>query len=75
MSTNNCVETCTLSKIKIYTVTLCLSHYGDKYCKLYVLMFGLWLFGRFKPSLILLKRQHRIPYDDIILQMGRIFIG
>jgi hypothetical protein len=32
-------------------VTLCLSNYGDKCCKLYVLMFGLWLFSRFTPPL------------------------
>ena len=28
------------------------SNYGDKCCKLYVLMFGLWLFSRFTPPLI-----------------------
>ena len=32
-------------------MTLCLSNYGDKCCKLYVLMFGLWLFSRFTPPL------------------------
>ena len=32
-------------------MTLCLSNYGDMCCKLYVLMFGLWLFSRFTPPL------------------------
>ena len=32
-------------------MTLCLSNYGDKCCKLHVLMFGLWLFSRFTPPL------------------------
>ena len=32
---------------KIY----CVSNYGDKYCKLYVLMSDLWLFGCFSPPL------------------------
>ena len=31
---------------------LCLLSYGDMYCKLYVLMFGLWLFGRFSATFI-----------------------
>ena len=32
-------------------MTLCLSNYGYKCCKWYVLMFGLWLFSRFTPPL------------------------
>ena len=35
---------------KIYRDAV-LVNYGDKCCKLYVLMFGLWLLSRFTPPL------------------------
>ena len=50
-------------------MTLCLSNYGDKCCKLYVLMFGLWLFSRFTPPLRLVnvpKLFKRISADAVV---------
>ena len=42
-----CVESSSVSKKKKkHTVTLCLSNYGDKCCKLNVLMFGLCKYGK-----------------------------
>ena len=50
-------------------MTLCLSNYGDKCCKLYVLMFGLWLFSRFTPPLT--QRASRGARRQLNLNPGR----
>ena len=58
-----CVESSSVKKKYLkYTMTLCLSNYGDKCCKLYVVMFGLWLFSRFTPPLRLLRAHYTLQH-------------